>query len=1374
MALKKNSISAISSSILFIALVVLFCPCPSPGASEPYIPALLKPWRNWVLHDYQEQIDCIPSYNNTSDLYCVWPTRLDIDLTHNGGQFQQAWLVQTESWVSLPGAPGQWPLEVRIDDKPAIVIEKNECPQVLLLPGNHTIAGKFTWLRPPEYLQIPPQSALVALTVDDAPVDFPNVDRLGRLWLKTLAVEEKIEHRLKIESYRLIEDTIPAQVTVLVMLDVAGAAREVTLGPIYDPQYLTPMSLTSPLPARLEQNGQLRVQVRPGRFDFTIVLRHHGPLEKMSFSTDGSGFWPDQEIWSFANRPNLRIVEIGGAASIDPLQTSVPKNWQHYPAYRMLPGDAMVFKEIKRGDPHPAPDQLTLDRSLWLRFDGSGYTIQDVIDGKKNTHWCLEMTPEITLGRVAVDGREQFITKRRGSNKAGIELRKGKLHLMADSTREGGITALPATGWDHDFQSVRGKLYLPPGWKLISASGFDNIPRTWMKRWTLLDFFVVLIFTITVAKLFSKPMSGISFLTLVLIYHEPNAPKFIWLALLIGFALLKYLPEGRLQKTVKIYQILALVSLIVITIPYAIEALRIGIYPQLARPLATMGNYSEGDYSNAPHTAAIPKPGPQETQQAMLPSEDETDRSFMDNLSVKSKAPGRTLLSQKGASRYEEKIMRYDPNALTQTGPGMPAWEPFETIYFSWSGPVTRDQSISFVLIGPKTNLVFAFVRVFLIILLALGMFGVSYWPGRGIRFNTIFSSSLLPFTALFVLLFAHSGLALEIPSPEMLDKLRTRLLEKNECFPGCASISNSAITITPDNLNLTLQVDAQVDTAVPLPSHTEHWLPQKIRIDGQSATGLFRNQTGLWALMPEGKHMVTLSGRIRQQNTLQLPFLLKPHHVTIHATGWSVEGLRPDDTLEEQLQFKRISEQENATLEVLETGVLPPFVLVERNLLLGLIWKVETTIQRRSPAGSAVILNIPLLPGESVTTEGVSVKNGVAQVTLGANQAFFKWESFLALSETIPLTHPETADWTEIWKVDVSPIFHMAYDGIPVIMHQLGNRWHPTWHPWPGETVQLTITRPSGVEGRTLTIERSHLVLHPGQRSTDAELILGIKSSQGGQHTISLPTEASLQEVKINAQVQPIRQEGSRITFPIIPGNQKIEVKWRESGGIKTTYETAQIDLGAPSVNSSTDVHLPRNRWPLFMGGAQLVGPAVLFWSVLFVVVLVAFGLSKTGLTPLGFYEWLLLGIGMSMSNLAACLLVVAWLMALALKGKKATETLEKNHFNLVQIGILILTLLAMGALLFAISNGLLGHPDMNIIGNGSHRGLLKWYHDISGNTLPQAWVISIPMLAYRSAMLAWALWVSFWLVGIIRWGWQQFSTPILWYPSKKREQAK
>jgi hypothetical protein len=90
--------------------------------------------------------------------------------------------------------------------------------------------------------------------------------------------------------------------------------------------------------------------------------------------------------------------------------------------------------------------------------------------------------------------------------------------------------------------------------------------------------------------------------------------------------------------------------------------------------------------------------------------------------------------------------------------------------------------------------------------------------------------------------------------------------------------------------------------------------------------------------------------------------------------------------------------------------------------------------------------------------------------------------------------------------------------------------------------------------------------------------------------------------------------------------------------------------------------------------------------------------------------------------------------------------------------------TLLALAGLVVAIHQGLLGDPDMQIQGNGSTRELLRWYQDRSGPELPGAFALSVPMLAYRLAMLAWALWLAHALLGWLRFGWEAFGTGGTW----------
>jgi len=1348
---------------------------PCRAESTAKIPVPLTPWIDWVLHGHEAELLCPPAFNDASALHCDWPARLVFQADSRGGSFRQQWLIQHERWLQLPGDTGHWPADVKVDGRQALVMNMDGAPKIRVGAGSHEITGYLPWTTLPEYLPIAAHSGLVSLTVNGQTVDFPRFDEEGRLWFQAgTGSPEKMENSLTLQAFRLLDDAIPARMTTLLKLDIAGTGREIVTGPLFTPGETIPLSITSSLPARLEADGRLRIQVRPGQWEITVVTRFTAPLTSYQWSRPDDPFWPAEEIVAFQAHPDLRAVEIEGAATIDPQLTSMPEEWRAFPAYRLLSGEPMRFKETRRGAAHPPPDQLGLQRQLWLRFDGSGYTIQDTINGQKNNGWRLEMAPPLALGRVMVNNREQFITKRTGSDKTGVEIREGQLTLTADSTLAGGrssailVSTLPATGWDHDFQQVQATLNLPPGWRLLNAAGIDSIADTWMNRWSLLDFFLVIIFTLATARLYRRPaLTGIAFCSFVLSYHEAGAPRWVWLAILAGVALLRHLPPGKFRQVVKGYQAMTILSLILIAIPFTIHQLRVGIYPQLERPWRTMADLGE----RKPPAEA---PAPLAANMARVAGEEvESDAAKgvqSMEMSAGGMAPATKLKGGPAAVRgysYQSQVPQYDPKMLQQTGPGLPAWQ-WTTIPMHWTGPVERSQQITLTLIGPGVNLVLAFLRVLLMVLLAAGMFHVSWRPGGGWTWPQWKALLLAPL--LFGCFMSPvPGRAAEIPSPELFEQLRARLLEKADCFPDCANIPDMAVTISPESLGLSLHVDSQIDAAIPLPGNGDHWLPQQVFLDEKPAA-LFRSEGQLWLLATAGRHVIRLHGKLPRQNSIQLPLPMHPNHITSQAQGWIVEGI-DNGIADSQLQFKRVMDKENGnSAQPLETGILPPLVLVERTLLLGLTWKAETKVSRMSPEGAAIVLDIPLLPGESVLTEGIRVQDGRAKIALDARGNELSWESALDRGEQLPLNHAATDQWTEIWRVDVSPIYHLESEGIPVILHQTGRRWLPTWHPWPGEGVKLLISRPEGITGQTLTIDRSRLHVQPGRRAAENTLSLTIRSSQGGQHTITLPAAAQIQKTTINGAPQQLRQEGGTLTIPITPGKQDISVEWREPAGISTLYRTPRLDLGADSVNAAIDMALPANRWPLLVGG-PLMGPAILYWSTLLAVALAALIIGKTGLTPLRFSQLLLLGIGMSMGNLPSCLLVVGWLIAVQWRRKLPVNT-AGYAFNLIQAGLGLLTLAAMAALIWAISQGLLGHPDMNITGNGSNSGMLRWYQDISGPVPPQGQLISIPIFVYRLAMLAWALWISLTLLGLLKWGWKIINEPMLWdsTPRKKR----
>jgi hypothetical protein len=1085
--------------------------------------------------------------------------------------------------------------------------------------------------------------------------------------------------------------------------------------------------------------------------------------------------------------------------AIDPQQTNLPEDWKSLPAYRLNNGEALSLKLIRRGDPEPEPDRLSLVRQLWLDFDGGGYTVNDKITGQMTRGWRLETQPVLSLGQATIDGQPQFITRLKGIAKPGIEVRRGQVNVSADSRME-RAGKLSAVGWDQDFQQVNAQLNLPPGWRLFAVGGADNVRDTWLQRWTLLDIFMVLILSVACLRLWDWRIGLLALVTLTLVWHEPGAPRYVWVHVLIAIALVRVLPEGKLANWVRAYRFLAFIALALIALPFFVDQVRNGLYPQLERPweMAAMAQ-TEATAVETPQAvapAAPPAPAAEAdsaadaaTMQAESMEAQEgvagaapppppaaapakpgpRGREFSRELRSAMDAP-RRMAKQAAAPQLDE----IDPNAKVQTGPGLPRWQ-WTQVPLSWNGPVQKDQELRIVLLSPLVNFILNLLRVLLIAALALGAYRLRSGQ-TALRSGPHNAVITLCFISLFsAMFFAPETRADDLPTPALLEQLKQKLLEPARCLPGCANSPRLRLEASPAALTLRQEIHALEDVAVPLPASPGNWLPDTVTIDGKPAIGTVRGPDGqFWLKLNRGLHQVVLAGPLPARDAVQLVLPLPPRRVEAKAEGWRVDGIRENGVPDGQLVLTRLATaQELQGKQALQPSALPPFVQVERTLRLGLEWRVDTRVVRQSPQGSAVVLEVPLLPGESVTQDEVHVVNGKVQVNLAPDVYETTWQSVIDKQPKIELSAPKTNQWTEVWQADVSPIWHLEASGIPVVHHQSAEgRWLPEWRPWPGENIALALTRPEGVAGQTLTIDRTDLRLSPGQRATDATLALTLRSGQGGQHSLTLPEGAQLQTVTIGGIAQPIRQSGQRVTLPLVPGKQEVQLNWRESRGISTLFKTPAVDLGSASVNNDLHATLAQDRWTLFVGGPRL-GPAVLFWGVLIVIALVAFILGRTTLTPLKSWQWFLLAIGLSQVPAFSGLIVVGWLFALGARARLKPDA-ERWVFDLFQIGLVLLSLFALVNLFEAIQQGLLGLPDMQISGNGSSAYALNWFQDRSVSVLPQAWILSVPLLAYRLLMLGWALWLAFALLAWLRWGWGCFSTNGMWRALKDPDLTK
>jgi hypothetical protein len=413
------------------------------------------------------------------------------------------------------------------------------------------------------------------------------------------------------------------------------------------------------------------------------------------------------------------------------------------------------------------------------------------------------------------------------------------------------------------------------------------------------------------------------------------------------------------------------------------------------------------------------------------------------------------------------------------------------------------------------------------------------------------------------------------------------------------------------------------------------------------------------------------------------------------------------------------------------------------------------------------VVLSVPLMPGESVTTADQRVEAGKVLVNMSPDQDSLSWTSVLPITEQIKLTAAAGEPWTEVWLVEVGPVWHVEHVGLPTVRQ--GEAGLREWRPWPGEQIALTVTRPQGVPGQTLTIDSATLNLAPGLRAVDARLMLALRSSRGGHHVVQIPEGALLQNVTFNGERQTIGQDGRQVRLPVEPGSQNIELSWREAHELRQRYSGPLVDLGAPAVNVNVEISFPQSRWILLVGGPRL-GPAVLFWSYVIMLLLAAAVLSRLRWTPLRGHQWFLLGLGLSPIDVPMAMLVIGWFLAIA--WRREHTSVPAWWYDLRQLLLVSWTLIACLCLMEAIHQGLLGQPDMQIEGNGSYGNTLRWYQDRvdyvagAGGLVPRPWVLSVSMWWYRGLMLAWALWLAWLLVRWLPWAWHGFSTGGLWRP--------
>ncbi len=1354
-------------SVLLLCVLGLSWGSPASAQALKGVPAPLAPWVPWVLEELGDSL--CPTLDGSP--VCVWPGRLELELSDAGGRFRLSVQLDRQARVALPGGDEQWPQDVEADRAAAVVMEDAGAPVVTLAAGQHVLEGRFAWRRLPETLLVPARIALLQLGVAGQRVAQPRRDG-ERLWLKGAQALAEEAETLTLEVFRKLEDQVPFLVQTQIVLHVSGRSRELRLPTALTPGSV-PIEIESKLPARIEPSGELFLQVYPGRHEIEIQALYPTPPERLSAPRHVPPA-PAREIWVFVPRTEHRQTEVKGGSSIDPQRTNLPEAWRGFAAYQLEAGGELVLETLRRGQPNPAPNRLLLERELWLDLDGSGYTVRDRLSGSINRTWRMDLLAG-ELGHAAVGGVDQLITTHPASGKSGVELRQGTLDMNAEWRLGQARGELPAVAWSENVEQLGANLYLPPGWQLIGVSGADSVSQSWLSRWDLFAVFLVLVLAVAVAKLDRAVWGVLALLALLVAHGEPHAPRFMWVVILLCIALLQALPAGRFRQLIRA---LALVSSLVLlgeSVSFGVSQIRAALYPQVEDTGGMFGVADEGSFG-LPGTASLQSSrelaAPEEVAAPAAAPMEQGAREFRSLGMGLAKPRASDAYGDSANDKSKRTLLEQDPNAQIQTGPGVPSWS-WRSWRLGWSGPVEHTHTIELYLLSPSVSAMLSMLRIALV-----GLF--TFWAlrrvwtcarrppqvGRPPRPSAAPVASAL--TLLLAALFSTAPARADIPTPELLEQLKARLQPPRACEGACVQVPRLALEVTDGEVRLSVEVHAAERAAYQLPGPVSRWLPASIEVDGRAASAVLLGDDGyLHVRLDRGRHRVQARGLLPGRQ-LSLDPGTPPRWVTVDAPGWEVSGLSESGQIDGSLGLVRPLPVDGARVEGGEEPptTLPTWSLLTRTLSFGVSWGVRTELQRKSPKGSLIVARVPLLPGERVTSAEVTVDGGVATLRLVGDGESVGFDSVLEPRPELTLTALGGAGYSERWVVRCSPIFRCEARGIAPIQHADAGRWEPVFAPWPGETLSLGVARPAAATGQTATIDSARLELRPGVRSLRAELAAHVRVSTQTRYELVLPEGSAVDQLSIGGKSEPIRQDGSKLELVFAPGQHDLRVGWQSADGQSTLFRTPTIRFGSELINAEVSVHLPQDRWLLAAGGPGW-GPAILMWGHLVLILLLAPLLGRLPRSPLRTWQWALLALGLTQVPLPVAGVVFGWFFVMAFQDRERPE--RPLWFNLRQFLLLGLTLVFLGCLFGAVYDSLLETPNMEVAGSGSSERLLHWYVDRTPGTLPEAWVLTTSLWVWRGVMLLWALWLAHSLVGWLKWAWLELSSAGVWKPWRK-----
>ncbi len=1376
--------SSLGRTFLLLTLLCLsvFSQFAQSADAKP-VPESLQSWVDWV----RDSADCPYIAGAKQETVCAWPHQLVLErsLDKAGLRFRQQWEVFDRGWIPLPGDSQSWPENVRIDGKPAVVISRQHRPFVFVDKGRLTLQGEFPGHDGKRAFWLPADVVLVRYLVAgvEQPVflDDSGLLRFSPGKTATAVKLNQEKNSLTLKVFRHFRDDVPTEITTILRLTVSGKNRVVDFGRVTLPDSV-PIQLQSRLRTSINERGELSAIVQSGTWDIRITAYYPHEQQRWWRGKAAVPFWPRNEYWYFQREPALYSTTLSGSPVIDPQSVDGPRQWNNLSAFIVAPNGGLEVKRVSRGTQASGETHATIERDLWMSFSGQSLFLRDQLTGEAKPYSSLVVaSPDITPQAIYLDGKPQVMV--RSDDGIGVSLRKRQLDATVLGTMDASEGyVMPANPYaDLRAESIAARLHLPPGWRLLAVDS-DIQGDTWLSQWSLYLVFLLLIVSIAFARVIGLGWGIFAAATLGITFHEPQTPVLLWL-LLLGLVAVLRNGLGNYPRLTLFLQKLKSVVLLAIALmlaAYTVVHVRDAIHPQLSWTQA--GTFEGTALEQADRAESMPAP-----EMVMRKSVPMVTEMMADGVPV--------LAASVATQDKSASVNRFRQENEIRSTVGVPRWQG-RVHFLHWDESALQHAgSLPMVLMTPTMNLIFGFVSSAMLLLLFLRVAGVDLLMLR---------QWLRKRRTIVAVLFAAIGVVSLLPRPVVADDFPPAYLLKQlaeevnrppACLPDCASIDRLHLTLDAQgNMTARFSVQTVDDTGFALLQLPVAGLEfRAFVLDDKGpprSLPLKRQGKQLLARLPRGSHEVVLQAVVAGDAAqLGIPLSVRRYSETV--TGWVGSHVR-DQHGWKALSFRRQQQREASAATdrpaVLPHSRLPAFFDVTREFMLTDGLYLETTVRRVSPTGSVETAAIPAWPQEVIIEAGaqVSRQGDVIQVLFNAGDQQIHFRSSLQFSDdelaastggllrNIELPPAPEAQRTR-WQFNYASQWELSVEGLPVIYQQTASGDNiKMLRPWPGETATLLVSRVAPQPGKTVAVQQFDLALAPHDGAGGAlEIDVEVEATQAQTLVLKIP-DATIRQVTVNGR-EINNEAGSEARIPLDIGHANIVIDGELNSGIAATYREPELSLvtsnGAPIelFNVTTEITMPRDRW-VYHAEGRGVGPDFLFWSILPVLLLAAVILHVMQLGKINGVAWLAVMVGFTQANsfglyigIGMAVLFIGWLYLLKLREGMDPFAHSPLKFDAFQLLLLIVTIMALAAMADGLFNGLLGHPKMQVAGNGSDVWFLRWFND---RGLPQASVKSLPMLYYRIVILVWAIWLSFIVLRWIKYAWQAFSATTLYRP--------